>query len=149
MTFTQRFSRFAHVVSATTGKPWVFLIASASVIAWAATGPIFSFSETWQLVINTGTTIVTFLMVFLIQSTQNRDTAAMHIKLDEIIRALDGAQNRLMQLEDADAETVQKVKEQYRLAAQRAKAGAPDVSGREISQALDGCMGAGVESGAA
>lgn len=121
MKVNRSFGRMAQTVSTATGKPWVFMVALASVVVWAATGPMFHYSETWQLVINTGTTIVTFLMVFLIQATQNRDTAAMHLKLDEIIRALDGAQNALMELEEADEETVQRVKEEYRRLAKGAK----------------------------
>jgi low affinity Fe/Cu permease len=84
------FNRMAEAVSRATGRPWAFAICLAAVILWAASGPVFHFSETWQLVINTGTTIVTFLMVFLIQNTQNRDGAAIQAKLDELIRAGEG-----------------------------------------------------------
>jgi low affinity Fe/Cu permease len=81
------FADIAHAVSVAVGRPWAFVLASATVLAWAATGPVFRYSDTWQLVINTGTTVVTFLMVFLIANTQNRDTLALHAKLDELIRA--------------------------------------------------------------
>jgi low affinity Fe/Cu permease len=84
------FNRAAEAVAHATGRPWAFAICLASVLAWALSGPVFGFSETWQLVINTGTTIVTFLMVFLIQNTQNRDGAAIQAKLDELIRSGDG-----------------------------------------------------------
>jgi len=95
-----RFHTFARKVAEAVGSPWAFLFAFSIVIVWGVTGPLFGFSDTWQLVINTGTTIVTFLMVFLIQSTQNRDAKAMHLKLDEIIRAIRAARNDLIDLED-------------------------------------------------
>ena len=94
------FRKFAHRASDLMGSPWAFLVAVATVIAWAATGPVFDYSDSWQLVINTGTTIVTFLMVFLIQNTQNRDAKAMHLKLDELLRAVKGARTSLVNLED-------------------------------------------------
>src|SRR6188474_639911 len=90
------FDRFSSVVTKATGSPLAFIIAAATIVIWAVTGPIFNFSDTWQLVINTGTTIITFLMVFVIQQSQNRDSEAMHVKLDEIIRALRDAQNDLI-----------------------------------------------------
>ena len=92
------------------GKAHTFFLALAAVLVWAVTGPIFGFSETWQLVINTGTTIVTFLMVFLIQSSQNRDTQALQLKLDELIRATEGARNALMNLEDRSEEDLEALK---------------------------------------
>jgi low affinity Fe/Cu permease len=99
------FRRIAARTSHGVGSPWAFIGAAGIVLMWSITGPIFHFSDTWQLVINTGTTIVTFLMVFLIQNTQNRDSHALHLKLDELIRANDLARNRLMGLEDlTDAE---------------------------------------------
>jgi low affinity Fe/Cu permease len=97
---TQHFSQFAHATSLWTGHPVAFLLAVAVVIVWAATGPLFGYSDTWQLVINTGTTIVTFLMVFLIQNTQNRDTMAIQLKLSELVLAMKGAENKFAAIED-------------------------------------------------
>jgi low affinity Fe/Cu permease len=96
-------------------------MALAVIIAWIATGPIFHFSDTWQLVINTGTTIVTFLMVFLIQSTQNRDTAAIHLKLDELIRAMEGAHNALLDLEELAEEDLDRIRARYEELARHAR----------------------------
>ncbi len=99
------FRRIASRTSHGVGSPWAFVVAFSVILVWSVTGPLFHYSDTWQLVINTGTTIVTFLMVFLIQNTQNRDSHALHLKLDELIRANDLARNRLMGLEDlTDAE---------------------------------------------
>jgi low affinity Fe/Cu permease len=99
------FRIFAHRTSEATGSPWAFILALAILLVWAVTGPVFGFSDTWQLLINTGTTIVTFLMVFLIQNTQNRDAKAVHLKLDELIRAVAGARTRLVDLQElSDAE---------------------------------------------
>ncbi len=100
-----KFREFAHFVSRIVGSPAAFFLAAATIVVWGATGPIFHFSDTWQLVINTSTTIVTFLMVFLIQTTQNRDAHAMHLKLDELILVTAKARNRLVALEGlSDAE---------------------------------------------
>lgn len=99
-----RFSRLAHWAADAMGAPAAFLLATASIIIWAAVGPLFGFSDTWQLWANTGTTIITFLMVFLVQSSQNRDGKAVQLKLDELIRATEGASNRLMALEQLSDE---------------------------------------------
>src|SRR6187397_2666117 len=94
------FSTAAHWIAQQCGRASVFIMAVLTIVVWAATGPLFGFSDTWQLVINTGTTVVTFIMVFLIQSTQNRDAKAVHLKLDELIRAVHGARNQLVDLEN-------------------------------------------------
>ena len=107
------FTRFARWSSRAAGTPHAFVGAVAVVLVWALTGPLFGFSDTWQLVINTGTTIVTFLMVFLIQNTQNRDAKAMHLKLDELIRAVQGARNRLVDLEKLSDEELKQLEEQF------------------------------------
>ena len=107
------FHVFARRSSMVLGSPWAFASAILIILVWAATGPTFHFSDTWQLIINTGTTIVTFLMVFLIQNTQNRDAKAMHLKLDEIIRALKGARNQLVDLEKLSDEELDKLEKQF------------------------------------
>lgn len=113
------FSRFAKWTARATGRPMTFCLALAVIIIWAVTGPLFDFSDTWQLVINTGTTIVTFLMVFLIQSTQNRDSEAIQVKLDELIRSIEGAHTALLDLEELEEEELDRIHENYeRLAAQ-------------------------------
>jgi low affinity Fe/Cu permease len=107
------FDRFARWVERQAGSPITFLIAIGLVVSWAVTGPIFDWSETWQLVINTGTTIVTFLMVFLIQSTQSRDTQAIHLKLDELIRVNKQARNSLLDLENLSEAEIAHVKKTF------------------------------------
>jgi low affinity Fe/Cu permease len=109
----ERFPRFARWTARTVGHTWAFVGALGVVLTWAATGPIFHFSDTWQLVINTGTTVITFLMVFVIQQTQNRDSEAMHVKLDEIIRALRGAQNELLDIEELTEDELDALRAQY------------------------------------
>jgi low affinity Fe/Cu permease len=106
------FDKGAQRTARQTGRPATFVLAVAVVLVWAITGPIFGFSDTWQLVINTGTTIVTFLMVFLIQNTQNRDTEALQLKIDELIRVTERARNRLINLEDLTEEQLDQVKQE-------------------------------------
>jgi low affinity Fe/Cu permease len=108
------FRKFAHASASAVGSPFAFLGGVATVLVWVATGPAFHYSDTWQLVINTGTTIVTFLMVFLIQNTQNRDAKAMHLKLDELIRAVASARNRLVHLEDLSDADLQTLEDEFR-----------------------------------
>jgi len=110
---TDLFRNFANHVSAIVGSPGAFITAVGVLIVWALTGPLLGFSDTWQLIINTGTTIVTFLIVFLIQSTQNRDARAMHLKLDELIRAVKGARNDLIDLEDCTDEELRVLQEAF------------------------------------
>src|SRR5215207_5121922 len=107
------FRHFASSTANAVGSPAVFLIALLLILAWAVTGPIFDFSDTWQLVINTGTTLVTFLMVFLIQNTQNRDARAIHLKLDELIRSIKGARNRLVDLENCSDEEIAEIEAEF------------------------------------
>lgn len=108
------FARLAQQASCQAGRPWAFVAALGIVLLWAATGPIFRYSDTWQLVINTGTTVITFLMVFLIQHAQNRDTQAIQVKLDELIRATQGAHNRLIALEEKGEEALAAAREELR-----------------------------------
>jgi low affinity Fe/Cu permease len=107
------FAVFARGSSRVLGTPWAFIIALAIIVIWGVSGHIFHYSDTWQLIINTGTTIVTFLMVFLIQNTQNRDAKAVHLKLDELIRALKGARNRLVDLEKLSDDELKHLEEQF------------------------------------
>lgn len=116
-----RFTHFAKWTARATGQPASFGIAVAIIIVWGVTGPVFGFSDTWQLVINTGTTIVTFLMVFLIQNTQNRDSEAIQVKLDEIIRAIEGADNSLLDLEELDEKELDHIRADYEKLAEEAK----------------------------
>jgi low affinity Fe/Cu permease len=116
-----RYSLFAKAASHFCGQPRVFSIAVGIIALWIITGPIFHFSDTWQLVINTGTTIITFLMVFLIQNTQNRDTEAIQLKLDELIRATQGAHNALLDLEELEQDTLDTFKAKYQAIAKLAR----------------------------
>ena len=120
MSDSKLFRRFAAATSRAAGKPATFILAVLVVVVWAASGPMFGFGDTWQLVINTGTTIVTFLMVFLIQNTQNRDSAAVQIKLDELIRS-SRAHNALLALEELDDQTLDRIRRHYCRLAERGR----------------------------
>ena len=109
----QQLEKLSKVVGEWTGSTTAFTLAVLVILAWLVTGPLFGFSDTWQLVINTGTTIVTFLMVFLIQSTQNRDARALHLKLDELIRSINAARNKLIDLENCTDEELDKVQREF------------------------------------
>jgi low affinity Fe/Cu permease len=122
------FRKFAHAASAAVGSAWAFFLALGIIVAWAVTGPVFAFSDTWQLLINTGTTIVTFLMVFLIQNTQNRDAKALHLKLDELIRAVHGARNQLVDLEELSDEELEQLQEEFRALHQQYAARTAEIS---------------------
>ena len=144
------FTRFAKTTARAAGHPATFCVAVAVIVLWAATGPLFGFSDTWQLVINTGTTIVTFLMVFLIQNTQNRDSEAIQVKLDELIRSIDGAHLALLDLEELDDEDLDRIchglsrareagaqgsaRRQVGYRRSRSRRGAPQAAKREASQ---------------
>jgi low affinity Fe/Cu permease len=137
------FGHFARRSSEVLGTAWAFILALIIIAVWGLTGPVFHFSDTWQLIINTGTTIVTFLMVFLIQNTQNRDAKAMHLKLDELIRAVEGARNRLVDLEKLSDEELKQLEEQFtrlrKKAAQRAPE-AEEIAG-EIEEEIEEKVG--------
>lgn len=115
------FRVFARRSSVVLGSAWAFAVAVSIIAVWAMTGPTFHFSDTWQLIINTGTTIVTFLMVFLIQNTQNRDAKAVHLKLDEIIRSIKGARNELVDLEELSDEALKKLEQEFQRIRQKAE----------------------------
>jgi len=119
---TSPFTRFAKWTARATGQPIAFAVATGALVVWALSGPLFGFSDTWQLVINTGTTIVTFLMVFLIQNTQNRDSEALHVKLDELIRATKGAHNALLDLEELEEDELDRIRDKYEKLANDARA---------------------------
>ncbi|MES3041600.1 MAG: low affinity iron permease family protein [Pseudomonadota bacterium] len=119
---TLSYSQLAKSAARYCGQPRVFALAVAVIVIWVITGPLFGFSDTWQLVINTGTTIITFLMVFLIQNTQNRDTEAIQIKLDELIRATKGAHNALLDLEELEGESLDAFRARYQALARAARA---------------------------
>jgi low affinity Fe/Cu permease len=132
------FTRFAKSTARSAGHPATFCVAVAIIVLWAASGPLFGFSDTWQLVINTGTTIITFLMVFLIQNTQNRDSEAIQVKLDELIRSIDGAHLALLDLEDLDDADLERICHDYRELAKEARkdlrAGKSDTDVREVGR---------------
>jgi low affinity Fe/Cu permease len=116
------FARFANWTAAAAGQPQVFAVACLIIVGWALTGPFFGYSDTWQLVINTSTTIITFLMVFVIQNSQNRDSKATQLKLDELIRALEGAHNALLDLEELTEKDLNRMRERYIALAAAARA---------------------------
>lgn len=115
------FIRFANATSTLAGRPATFILMASLVIVWAVCGPVFDFSETWQLVINTSTTIITFLMVFVIQNTQNREGYAVQLKLDEIIRAIEGAHNELLDIEELDEDHLCRMRDRYEQLASKAR----------------------------
>src|SRR3954447_238857 len=141
MTTRSAFSHAARAVSRASGHPGALFLSVALVVIWGASGPRFQYSDTWQLVINTGTTIITFLMVFLIQNTQTRDTDAIQIKLNEIIRALEGAHNAMVSLEDMEEEQLVLLREKYALLAEQARKGLlrGDLDTAVAEVALDDC----------
>jgi low affinity Fe/Cu permease len=135
---TSPFARFARWTSHASGHPVTFLMAAGVIVVWVVTGPLFGFSDTWQLVINTGTTIVTFLMVFLIQNTQNRDSAAVQVKLDELIRSMEGAHTALLDIEELTEAELEQLRMRYLELARKAReemrqgkidTGTPDAEG--------------------
>jgi low affinity Fe/Cu permease len=117
-----QFTRLAKATARATGRPMAFILAVGVILAWLVTGPLFRFSDTWQLVINTGTTIITFLMVFLIQNTQNRDAEAVQVKLDELLRATSGAHNALLDLEELEQRELDQIRAGYSRLAEGARA---------------------------
>ena len=133
-----RFSRLARRIALLVGRPTTFALAVAVIVLWGLSGPVFGYSNTWQLIINTTTTIITFLMVFIIQSTQNRDTTAIQLKLDELIRATQGAHNALLDLEDLEEEQLERYRRRYEALAARArdklKRGELDTDSPEIKE---------------
>ena len=136
MRHRSRFDRMAKWAATLSGRPITFLLAVTVVIVWAITGPLFKYSDTWQLVINTGTTVITFLMVFLIQNTQNRDSIAMQVKLDELIRAMKGAHTALLDLEELNDEELAQIMLNYQQLAAKAREelrhGKPDIDSPEV-----------------
>lgn len=135
------FRRFASDMATAAGSAWAFMVAAGLILAWLVTGPLFGFSDTWQLVINTGTTIVTFLMVFLIQNTQNRDTRAIQLKLDELIRSAAEARTGLVDLEDLSDAELDRLQKQFKQLRQHengtGKAALHEELGEEIKEELE------------
>jgi low affinity Fe/Cu permease len=132
------FRRFSHRTAELLGTPWAFVLALASIVVWAVTGPLFSFSDTWQLVVNTGTTVITFLMVFIIQNTQNRDAQAIHLKLDELIRGSKGARNGLVNLEDMSDEELERLRREFHALHEHSVHGLEALEDAEDERAGDG-----------
>jgi low affinity Fe/Cu permease len=135
MNIAESFQRFAKATARAAGQPTTFGLALLIILAWAVTGPIFGFSDTWQLIINTGTTIVTFLMVFLIQNTQNRDSVAMQVKLDELLRAAKGAETAMADLEDLTEEELEAFQAHYRKLAEAARSKMRESEGLPFAKA--------------
>lgn len=123
-------------VTAFTGSSWAFAVAALTIVAWLLSGPLFHYSDTWQLVINTGTTIVTFLMVFLIQRSQNKDSLALQLKLNEIVAALSGASNRLIDIEDLTEQELRALHEHYKVLAEMAKRGIDLKESHSVEEAM-------------
>jgi low affinity Fe/Cu permease len=130
------FGVFARRASSVLGSAWAFVVAILIIVIWAATGHAFGYSDTWQLIINTGTTIVTFLMVFLIQNTQNRDAKAVHLKLDELIRALSGARNKLVDLEKLSDDELKTLENEFEKLRQKAEGAREEV--QELKETAQG-----------
>jgi low affinity Fe/Cu permease len=130
------FRKFAHQTSELVGLAWSFIVAVVVVIAWAATGPMFGYSDTWQLVINTGTTIITFLMVFLIQNTQNRDAKAIHLKLDEMIKATPKARNHMIDLDKLSDKQLKELETEYKRLCDEAERG-DEVGRKAVKEELE------------
>ena len=128
MSMSKWFTSFSNWVAQVTGRPITFGVCLLVIVVWALSGPFFGFSDTWQLIINTGTTIVTFLMVFLIQNTQNRDAKAIHLKLDELIRAVGGARNQLVDLEELSDKELEQLQQEFHALHQQYGARAEEVS---------------------
>jgi low affinity Fe/Cu permease len=135
------FTRFSKAIARATGKPVTFALACGVIFVWAVTGPMFQWSDTWQLVVNTGTTIITFLMVFLIQSTQNRDAEAVHIKLDELLRVTSGAHNVLLDLEELEEADLDRLRAAYCRLAGDARRGAGEGRSDEGVPDIDELVG--------
>lgn len=133
-----KFTRFSQAISRWAGNPLAFILASVGIVIWALSGPIFHFGDTWQLVINTTTTIITFLMVFLIQNTQNRDTAALQIKLDELIRVTAAASNSLLDMEELDERQIDEFHKKFEKLAARARHGKDPSTDEEASEEPSG-----------
>lgn len=135
--FSARFEKLAAHITRHSGSPWAFLVAAAVIVIWAVTGPIFHYSDTWQLVINTGTTIITFLMVFIIQQTQNKDSLALQLKLNELISSDERASNRLIDVEDLTQEELELLKKFYIRLSKLAKEGGDLFSSHSVDEATE------------